>query len=89
MHPLRSLLEHPVYRRSGGLSYRSTYMGAIGVITMPTFDVRRYSELSFASTLNGSCTGRTEDDTVRRRSVTPSLLFSDLSFWAFYRCPIQ
>ena len=46
----------PVYRRSGGLSYGSTYMGPIGIIMMPTFDVRRYSELPFASTLNGSCT---------------------------------
>jgi len=45
----------PVYRRSGGLSYGSTYMGAIGIIMMPTFDIRRYSELPFSSTLNGSC----------------------------------
>jgi L-lactate dehydrogenase complex protein LldF len=46
----------PVYRRSGGLSYGSTYMGPIGIILMPTFDARRYSELPFSSTLNGSCT---------------------------------
>lgn len=46
----------PVYRRSGGLSYGSTYMGPIGIIMMPTFDVHRYSELPFSSTLNGSCT---------------------------------
>jgi L-lactate dehydrogenase complex protein LldF len=46
----------PVYRRSGGLSYGSTYMGPIGIIMMPTFDIRRYSELPFSSTLNGSCT---------------------------------
>src|ERR1700751_5322421 len=45
----------PVYRRSGGLSYGSTYMGPIGIIMMPTFDVRRYSELPFSSSLNGSC----------------------------------
>jgi L-lactate dehydrogenase complex protein LldF len=45
----------PVYRRSGGLSYGSTYMGPIGIIMMPTFDIHRYSELPFASTLNGSC----------------------------------
>jgi L-lactate dehydrogenase complex protein LldF len=45
----------PVYRRSGGLSYGSTYMGPIGIITMPTFDIRRHSELPFASTINGSC----------------------------------
>lgn len=46
----------PVYRRSGGLSYGSSYMGPIGIIMMPTFDVRRYSELPFSSTLNASCT---------------------------------
>jgi L-lactate dehydrogenase complex protein LldF len=46
----------PVYRRSGGLSYGSTYMGPIGIIMMPTFDIRRHSELPFASTINGSCT---------------------------------
>jgi L-lactate dehydrogenase complex protein LldF len=45
----------PVYRRSGGLSYGSTYMGPIGIIMMPTFDIRDYSELPFSSTLNGSC----------------------------------
>jgi L-lactate dehydrogenase complex protein LldF len=45
----------PVYRRSGGLSYGSTYMGPIGIIMMPTFNSRRYSELPFASTINGSC----------------------------------
>jgi L-lactate dehydrogenase complex protein LldF len=46
----------PVYRRSGGLSYGATYSGPIGVIIDPTFDLRKYSSLPFASTLNGSCT---------------------------------
>jgi len=46
----------PVYRRSGGLSYGGTYSGPIGAIINPTFDLRRYSALPFASTLNGSCT---------------------------------
>jgi L-lactate dehydrogenase complex protein LldF len=32
-------------------------MGPIGLITMPAADVRRYRELPFASTINGSCTG--------------------------------
>jgi L-lactate dehydrogenase complex protein LldF len=45
----------PVYRRSGGLSYGSTYMGPIGIIMMPSFDIRRHSELPFSSTINGSC----------------------------------
>ncbi len=46
----------PVYRRSGGLSYGGTYSGPIGVIIDPTFNLRKYSALPFASTLNGSCT---------------------------------
>jgi L-lactate dehydrogenase complex protein LldF len=45
----------PVYRHSGGLSYGSTYMGPIGIITMPSVDIRRHRELPFASTINGSC----------------------------------
>jgi len=46
----------PVYRRSGGLSYGATYSGPIGAIIDPTYDLRKYSTLPFASTLNGSCT---------------------------------
>jgi L-lactate dehydrogenase complex protein LldF len=46
----------PVYRRSGGLSYGAVYSGPIGIILNPTHDLRKYSELPFASTLNGSCT---------------------------------
>jgi L-lactate dehydrogenase complex protein LldF len=46
----------PVYRRSGGLSYGATYSGPIGVIIDPTFNLRKFSSLPFASTLNGSCT---------------------------------
>jgi L-lactate dehydrogenase complex protein LldF len=46
----------PVYRRSGGLSYGATYSGPIGVIIDPTFNLRKYAALPYASTLNGSCT---------------------------------
>ncbi|USI73898.1 lactate utilization protein B [Sphingomonas morindae] len=46
----------PVFRRSGGLSYGATYAGPIGLILDPTFSARKYSNLPFASTLNGSCT---------------------------------
>jgi L-lactate dehydrogenase complex protein LldF len=46
----------PVYRRSGGLSYGFTYTGPLGLVIDPTFDQHRYSNLPFASTLNGSCT---------------------------------
>src|SRR5271166_6208638 len=45
----------PVYRRSGGLSYGATYSGPIGLIIDPTFNKRKYSNLPFASSLNGSC----------------------------------
>ena len=45
----------PVFRRSGGLSYGATYAGPIGLILDPTFSARKYSNLPFASTLNGSC----------------------------------
>jgi L-lactate dehydrogenase complex protein LldF len=46
----------PVYRRSGGLSYGATYSGPIGIIIDPAMDIRKYSHLPYASTLNGSCT---------------------------------
>ncbi len=46
----------PVYRRSGGLSYGATYSGPIGVIIDPTLNLRKYSALPYASTMNGSCT---------------------------------
>lgn len=46
----------PVFRRSGGLSYGATYTGPLGLILDPSFDAHRYSNLPFASTLNGSCT---------------------------------
>ena len=46
----------PVYRRSGGLSYGATYAGPIGLIIDPTFNAKKYSNLPYASTLNGSCT---------------------------------
>ena len=45
----------PVYRRSGGLSYGFTYAGPIGLVIDPTFDKHKFSNLPFASTLNGSC----------------------------------
>jgi L-lactate dehydrogenase complex protein LldF len=45
----------PVYRRSGGLSYGATYAGPIGLILDPSFDRHKFSNLPFASTLNGSC----------------------------------
>ena len=46
----------PVFRRSSGLSYGATYAGPIGLIIDPTFNARKFSQLPFSSTLNGSCT---------------------------------
>jgi L-lactate dehydrogenase complex protein LldF len=45
----------PVYRRGGGLSYGATYAGPIGVILDPGFDLSKYRELPFHSSLCGSC----------------------------------
>jgi len=45
----------PVYRRSGGLSYGSIYSGPLGIILDPTFDIVKYSNLPYSSTLCGSC----------------------------------
>lgn len=45
----------PVYRRSGGHSYGYTVPGPIGSILTPGIDLKRYSDLPFASTLCGSC----------------------------------
>jgi L-lactate dehydrogenase complex protein LldF len=46
----------PVYRRAGGLSYGATYSGPIGVILDPGFNLDKYRELPFHSSLCGSCT---------------------------------
>jgi L-lactate dehydrogenase complex protein LldF len=46
----------PVYRRSGGHSYHATVPGPIGSILSPNLDLKKYSDLPFASTLCGSCT---------------------------------
>lgn len=45
----------PVFRRSGGLSYGSTYAGPIGLILSPGYNAHKFRNLPFASTLNGSC----------------------------------
>jgi len=46
----------PVYRRGGGLSYGATYSGPIGVILDPRFNLSKYRELPYHSSLCGSCT---------------------------------
>jgi L-lactate dehydrogenase complex protein LldF len=46
----------PVYRRSGGHSYRAAVAGPIGIILAPNLDMKKNADLPFASTLCGSCT---------------------------------
>jgi L-lactate dehydrogenase complex protein LldF len=45
----------PVYRRSGGYSYRYPIPGPIGSILAPLTDIKKYSDLPFASSLCMSC----------------------------------
>ncbi|MBT1701699.1 lactate utilization protein B [Chryseosolibacter indicus] len=45
----------PVYRRSGGHSYHTAIAGPIGSILAPAWDIKKNSDLPFASTLCGSC----------------------------------
>ncbi|MBW3596151.1 MAG: LUD domain-containing protein, partial [Planctomycetes bacterium] len=46
----------PIYRRSGGHSYRSTVPGPIGSILAPARDAKEHYTLPYASSLCGSCT---------------------------------
>jgi len=46
----------PVYRRSGGHSYRATVPGPIGSVLSPSRDAKRYKSLPYACSLCGSCT---------------------------------
>jgi L-lactate dehydrogenase complex protein LldF len=45
----------PVYRRSGGHSYKYAISGPIGSILAPNLDMEKHADLPFASTLCGSC----------------------------------
>ncbi|MBK6949530.1 MAG: lactate utilization protein [Haliscomenobacter sp.] len=45
----------PIYRRSGGHSYDVAVPGPIGSILSPGIDLKKHSDLPFASTLCGSC----------------------------------
>ena len=46
----------PVFRRSGGHSYRATIPGPIGSVLSPDRDAKRYKSLPYACSLCGSCT---------------------------------
>lgn len=46
----------PVYRRTGGLSYQAPYMGPIGIVLEPSYDLYKYARLPYSCTHCGSCT---------------------------------
>lgn len=45
----------PIFRRTGGLSYDATYMGPIGSVLQPGYDLHRYARLPYSCTHCGSC----------------------------------
>ena len=45
----------PVFRRTGGLSYDAPYMGPIGIVLEPSYDLHLYAQLPYACTHCGSC----------------------------------
>ncbi len=45
----------PVFRRTSGLSYQAPYMGPIGIVLQPTYDLWRYARLPYSCTHCGSC----------------------------------
>ena len=45
----------PVFRRTSGLSYDAPYMGPIGIILEPSYDLYKYAQLPYSCTHCGSC----------------------------------
>lgn len=45
----------PVYRRTSGISYDATYMGPIGSVLEPSYDLYKYARLPYSCTHCGSC----------------------------------
>lgn len=45
----------PVFRRAGGLSYGAPYMGPIGIVLEPSYDLHGYAQLPYSCTHCGSC----------------------------------
>ncbi|MBD5553225.1 MAG: lactate utilization protein, partial [Desulfovibrio sp.] len=45
----------PVYRRTSGISYDATYMGPIGIVLEPSYDLHKYAQLPYSCTHCGSC----------------------------------
>lgn len=45
----------PVFRRTSGISYDATYMGPLGLVLQPSYDLHRYARLPYSCTHCGSC----------------------------------
>lgn len=45
----------PVFRRTSGLSYDAPYMGPIGLVLEPSYDLWKYARLPYSCTHCGSC----------------------------------
>lgn len=45
----------PVFRRTSGISYDATYMGPLGLVLEPSYDLHRYARLPYSCTHCGSC----------------------------------
>lgn len=45
----------PVFRRTSGISYDATYMGPIGIVLQPSYDLYKYARLPYSCTHCGSC----------------------------------
>lgn len=45
----------PVFRRTSGISYDAIYMGPIGIVLEPSYDLYRYARLPYSCTHCGSC----------------------------------
>lgn len=45
----------PIFRRTSGLSYDAPYMGPIGIVLEPSYDLYKYAQLPYSCTHCGSC----------------------------------
>lgn len=45
----------PVFRRTSGISYDANYMGPIGIVLEPSYDLEKYARLPYSCTHCGSC----------------------------------
>lgn len=45
----------PVFRRTSGISYDAPYMGPLGIVLEPSYDLYKYARLPYSCTHCGSC----------------------------------